>query len=133
MEVLLEVGMTRIASKRILRSSTPRRWVAAAAVILSTAAFQPERSIALLVQNDNASAAKVFVRDPGGWKYVGPVRSRSMERFELIRDQSGTALRLMATLGGRDTVRAGPLTVLSGQSVLLTLHEDLSRSGAVVR
>ncbi len=126
--------MTRVAIERFLRAARTHRWIAAAAVFLSTAAaFQPERSIVLLVRNDNVSAARVFVGDGANWKYVGPVRSRSVERFEVSSlDQSGAPLRLLATLG-RDTVRAGPLTVLSGQSILLTLHEDLSRSGAVVR
>ncbi len=134
--LLLEGGVTRAAIKRLLRTATARRWIAAAAVIGSTtAAFQPESNVVLLVRNDNASAARVFISDGGSWKYVGPVRSRSIDRFEVWSlDQSGAPLRLLATLGGgRDTVRAGPLTVLSGQSVLLTLHEDLSRSSAVVR
>lgn len=126
------------------------RWIGAAALSLSAAlgyersqyregiigaAFHPESNIVLLVRNNNVSAARVFIGDGGSWKDVGPVRSRSIERFELwSRDQSGAPLRLLATLGGgRDTVRAGPLTVLSGQSVLLTLEEDLSRSSAVVR
>jgi hypothetical protein len=120
----------------ILRTATTRRWIAAAAVTVSTAAaFRPESNVVLLVRNDNVSAAKVFVSDAGSWKYVGPVRSRSIERFEVWSlDQSGAPLRLLSTLGGgRDTVRAGPLTVLSGQSILLTLHEDVSRSSAVVR
>ena len=128
--------MTRVPIERMLRAARTHRWIAAAAIILSTsAAFHPESSVVLLVRNDNASAARVFVGEAGGWKYVGPVRSRAVERFELWSlDQSGTPLRLLATLrAGRDTVRAGPLTVLSGQSVLLTLHEDLSRSNAVVR
>ena len=126
--------MTRVAIDRFLRAVRTHRWIAAAAVILLTAAaFQPESSIALLVRNDNVSAARVFVGDGANWKYIGSVRGRSLERFEVPSlDQSGAPLRLLATLG-RDTVRAGPLTVLSGQSVLLTLHEDLSRSGAVVR
>jgi hypothetical protein len=128
--------MTRVAIKRVLRTATTRRWIAAAAVTVSTAAALPlESNVVLLVRNDNVSAARVFVSDGGSWKYVGPVRSRSIERFEVWSlDQSGAPLRLLATLGGgRDTVRAGPLTVLSGQSILLTLPEDLSRSGAVVR
>jgi hypothetical protein len=126
--------MTRVAIKRLLRTATTR-WIAVAAVTVSTAAaFQPEASVILLVQNDNVSAARVFISDGGGWKYVGPVRSRSLERFDVWSlDQSGAALRLLATLGARDTVRAGPLTVLSGQSVLLTVHQDPSRSSAVVR
>jgi hypothetical protein len=122
--------------RRILRTATTRRWIAAAAVTVSTAAaFQPEGNVVLLVRNDNVSAARVFVSDAGSWKYVGPVRSRSIERFEVWSlDQSGAPLRLLATLGGgRDTVSAGPLTVLSGQSVLLTLDEDIARSSAVVR
>ena len=123
--------MTSIVGKRILRAV--HRWIAVAAVIVSTtAALQPESSVVLLVRNHNVSAARVFVGDAGSWKYVGPVRSRSTERFELFLDQSGTPLRLLATLGARDTVRAGPLTILFGQSVLFTLHEDLSRSSAVV-
>ena len=128
--------MTSVVITRILRTATTRLWIAAAAVALSAAAaFQLESNLVLLVRNDNASAARVFVGDGGGWKLVGPVRSRSIERFEVWSlDQSGAPLRLLATLGGgRDTVRAGPLTVLSGQSVLLTLPEDLSRSSAVVR
>lgn len=128
--------MTRAAIGRILRTATTPRWIAAAAVILfSTAAFRPESNVVLLVRNENVSAARVFVSDRGSWKYVGPVRSRALERFELVAlDQSGSPLRLLATLGGgRDTVRVGPLTILSGQSVLLTLHEDLARSSAVVR
>jgi hypothetical protein len=126
--------MNRVAINRFLRTATRHRWIAAAALALSTAAaFQPQSSIVLLVRNDNVSAARVFVGAGGSWKYVGPVRSRSVDRFEVsLLDQSGTPLRLLATLG-RDTVRAGPLTVLSGQSILLTLHEDLSRSSAVVR
>jgi hypothetical protein len=128
--------MTRVAIKRVLRTATTRRWIAAAAVTVSTAAGLPlESNVVLLVRNDNVSAARVFVSDGGSWKYVGPVRSRSIERFEVWSlDQSGAPLRLLATLGGgRDTVRAGPLTVLSGQSILLTLPQDLSRSSAVVR
>jgi len=114
------------------------RWIAAAAVVLSlatAAAYRPPSNLVLLVRNDNGSAARVFIGDGAGWKYLGPVRGRSLERFEVWSlDQSGAPLRLLATLsGGRDTVRAGPLTVLSGQSVLLTLREDLSSSSAVVR
>jgi len=126
--------MTPVAIERMLRTARAHRWIAAAVVVLSTAAAsQPERSAVLLVRNDNVSPAKVFVADGGGWKYVGPVRSRSIERFQVWPlDQPGAPLRLLATLG-RDTVRTGPLTVLSGQSVLFTLHEDLSRSSAVVR
>jgi hypothetical protein len=128
--------MPSVLMKRILRTATIRLWIAAAGVALSAAAaFQLESNLVLLVRNDNASAARVFVGDGGGWKPLGSVQSRSIERFEVWSlDQSGAPLRLLATLGGgRDTVRAGPLTVLSGQSVLLTLHEDLSRSSAVVR
>jgi hypothetical protein len=128
--------MTRATIRRSLRIATTPRWIAATVVFLfTTAAFQPESNVFLLVRNENVSAARVFVSDRGNWKYVGPVRSRGVERFELVAlDQSGSPLRLLATLGGgRDTVRAGPLTVLSGQSILLTLHEDLSRSSAVVR
>jgi hypothetical protein len=126
--------MTRVAILRFLRAAKTHRWIGAAAITLSTAAaFRPESSIFLLVRNDNVSAARVFVGDGADWKYVGPVRSRSVERFEVWSlGQSGSPLRLLATLG-RDTVRAGPLTVLSGQSVLFTLHADLSRSSAVVR
>jgi hypothetical protein len=125
--------MTRVAIKRMVRTATSLRWIAAAAVALSTAAaLPPETNVVLLVRNDNARAARVFVGDGRNWKYVGPVRSRALERFEVWSlDQSGAPLRLLATLG-RDTVRAGPLTVLSGQSILFTLHEDLSRSSAVV-
>ena len=126
--------MTRVAIMRMVRSAKSLRWIAAAALTLSTAAaLRPESMVVLLVRNDNVSAARVFVGDGRSWKYVGPVRSRAIERFEVWSlDQSGAPLRLLATLG-RDTVRAGPLTVLSGQSILFTLHEDLSRSGAVVR
>ena len=125
--------MTRLAIERMVRTATSLRWVAVAAVALSIAATsQPESNFILLVRNDNVSAARVFVGDGANWKYVGPVRGRSVERFEVWSlDQSGSPLRLLATLG-RDTVRAGPLTVPSGQSVLLTLHEELSRSSAVV-
>jgi hypothetical protein len=128
--------MIRMTIKRILRTATTRRWIAAAAVTVSTAAALPlESNVVLLIRNDNVSAARIFISHGGSWKYVGPVRSRSIEHFDVWSlDQSGAPLRLLATLGGgRDTVRAGPLTVLSGQSVLLTLHEDLSRSSAVVR
>ena len=116
------------------RTAMRHRWMVAAALTLSTAAaFRPANNVVLVVRNDNASAARVFAGASGNWRYLGPVRSRSVERYELAwLDQSGSPLRLFATLG-RDTVRAGPLTVLSGQSILLTLHEELSRSGAVVR
>ena len=125
--------MTRLAIERFLRAARTYRWIGAAVLALSTAAaFRPESSIVLLVRNDNVSAARVFVGDGANRDYVGQVRSRSLERFEVSLGQSGSPLRLLATLG-RDTVRAGPLTVLSGQSVLFTLHEDLSRSSAVVR
>jgi hypothetical protein len=126
-----------------------QRWIAAAALALSAAVgydrslyqvgiigetLQAE-SVVLLVRNNNVSDARVFLGDGGSWKYVGPVRGRSTDRFEVWSlAQSGAPLRLLATLNaGRDTVRAGPLTVLSGQSVLLTLEQELSRSGAVVR
>ena len=128
--------MTSVAITRMLRAAMRHRWIAVAAVALSAAAaFRSESNLALVVRNDNASAARVFVGDGGSWNYVGPVRSRSSERFDVASlDQSGAPLRLLATLrAGRDTVRAGPLTVLPGQSVQFTLHEDLSRSGAVVR
>jgi hypothetical protein len=128
--------MIRVAIKRMLRTATTHRWAAAAAIFVSTAAaFQPDSSVVMLVRNDNVSAARVFVSSAGGWKFVGAVRSQSTDRFEVWPlDQSGTPLRLLATLaGGRDTVRAGPLTVLSGQSVLFTIHEDHARSSAVVR
>jgi hypothetical protein len=128
--------MTRVAISRMLRTATTPRWIAAAAIFFSTAAaFQPDSSVVMLVRNDNVSAARVFVSGAGGWKFVGAVRSRSTDRFEVWpTDQSGTPLRLLATLGGgRDTVRTGPLTVLSGQSVLFTIHEDHSRSSAEVR
>src|SRR5687768_3421760 len=128
--------MTRVAIKRMLRTARTHRWIAAAAIFVSTAAAsQPDSSVVMLVRNDNAGAARIFVSNSGGWKFVGAVRSRSLDRFEVWSlDQSGTPLRLLATLGGgRDTVRAGPLTVLSGQSVLFTIHEDHSRSSAVVR
>jgi hypothetical protein len=133
MVAFLEAGMTRVGIERLLRAVRTYRWIAAAVVLLTTvAAFRPESSIVLLVRNDNASAARVFVGD-GSWKYVGQVRSRSVERFEVPPlGQSGAPLRLLAMLG-RDTVRAGPLTVLAGQSILFTLHEDASRSSAVVR
>ena len=128
--------MTRVAIKRMSRTARTHRWIAAAAIIGFTgAAPQPESSVVLLVRNENASAARIFVSNSGGWKSVGAVRSGSTDRFEVWPfDQSGTPLRLLATLrAGRDTVRAGPLTVLSGQSVLFTIHEDHSRSSAVVR
>ena len=128
--------MIRPTIERMLRTARTRWWIAAAAIVVSTsAAVRPESSVVLMVRNDNASAARIFVSGAGGWKFVGAVRSRSIDRFEVWPlDQSGTPLRLLATLGaGRDTVRAGPLTVLSGQSVLFTLTEDLSRSNAVVR
>jgi hypothetical protein len=127
--------MTRVAIKRMLRTARTHRWIAAAAIIAFTAAAsQPKSSVVLLVRNDNASAAKIFVSNSGGWKSVGAVRSGATDRFEVWpSDQSGTPLRLLATLGAGDTVRAGPLTVLSGQSVLFTIHEDHSRSNAVVR
>src|SRR3712207_8099974 len=126
MVALLKARMTGFAIDRFLRAARTRRWIAAAAITLSTAAaFRPESSIVLLVRNDNVSAARVFVGDGANWKYVGPVRSRAVERFEVWSlGQTGAPLRLLAIVG-RDTVRAGPLTVLAGQSVLLTLHEDL--------
>jgi hypothetical protein len=126
--------MTRLAIKRMVRTATSLRWIAAALLTVSTtAAFHPKSNFVLHVRNDNVSAARVFVGDGGSWKYVGPVRSRSVERFDVsLIDQSGSPLRLLARLG-RDSVRAGPLTVLPGQSILFTLHEDLSRSSAVVR
>lgn len=125
-------------------------WIGAAALSLSATlgyersqydagtispAVQPATSIVLLVRNNNVSAARVFVGEGGGWKSIGTVPGRSTDRFEVLSvAQSGSPLRLLATLrAGRDTVRTGPLTVLSGQSVLLTLEEDFSRSSAVVR
>ncbi len=126
--------MTRLAIGQLRRTAATFRWIVAIAAILATAAaFRPQSSILMVVRNDNASAARIFVGDGGSWKYVGPVQSRSVERFNVQPlDQSGAPLRLLATLG-RDTVRAGPLTVLPDQSILFTLHEDVARSSAVVR
>ena len=128
--------MARVVLNRVLRNGTTYAWIAVMAVaVAAAAAFQPQSAFNLLVRNDNAAAARIFVGDGANWKYIGPVRSRSIERFDVsVLDQSGSPLRLLATVGGgRDTVRVGPLTVLTGQSVELTLGEDLSRSGAVVR
>ncbi len=126
--------MTRVAIERFGRTVLRHRWIAAVVLALTTgAAIRPESNFLLVVRNDNVGEARVFVRDGGNWKHVGAVRSGSAERFEVtLVDQSGAPMRLLARVG-RDSVRAGPLTVLPGQSIHFTLHEDLSRSTAVVR
>ncbi len=136
--------------KNMLPVAVPRRWTAVVALIVCAAVacgrseylarseqagFIPQTNLTLVVRNENVSAARVFAVEEGTWKYIGSVKGRSSDDFELWAfGQSGAPLRLLATLaGGRDTVRAAPLAVLPGQLVTLTIEPDASRSSVAVR